>query len=1487
MSRVRRIRHHKQMGNSMKLRSRVALALTMALLGGGAAVAIAPPASADVLTPVILNDGAQNSAGTQWAETQELPDDNGVRQFYATFLVQHTIGRTITGVKADVNFDGTDNTTTVGTTTIASVGGTAQTLAITGGGLETSRVTVPITVGKPGGLSCGFLSGTRSVDAPIRMRVVDSAGVISATTLTTTVRFIEDANCSGVDDFPRLTSASQNLTDVTPGQAITYTFSCDDVDTDFFSTNDECANAIIRYRRLSDGATNTLATKSGMTDNSTQTTTVSFPSRGYYVVEAQLGNEQTPTPNYPNIGAPTNGWWRLGNAVVNDAASSLSDVITFPGANLSSPPSVNPGAVISAQAAVGDTGGVVQAIEWDGNGDGNYTGASPDSRHYTVPLKQSNVIVTPPLASSDLLQSVSTATPGLKPVSARITDNGAFDAADNVRRQLTVSANLRVNAIPVASNVSATTPEDTPTLVSLAAADSDSQPDPLVYDIVSPPNPAQGSLSAVTGNSVTFTPAANFNGISTFTYKARDGGPSTVGAHADSNVVTATVTVTSVNDTPVIDAHSASTNEDTPVVIHATGNDVEDGTNLDYAVSTAPAHGAASCNAADDCTYSPALNFFGTDTFVVRGTDQGTGGLPKQSSTATFTVTVNPVNDPPVPNNDTVNVPEDSVNFPITVTASDVDSLVLTFAAPIDDVDHGTLSCLADTCTYSPTHDYNGPDSFTFTASDGVAPPVTGTITINVTPVNDAPIATNQDINVDEDTPITATLGGTDVDNDPLTVLSLTDPPHGTAALLGPGPNDATYQGDLNFNGIDTFNFVISDGALSDTGTVSVTVNPVNDAPVLNDQTFHATEDTPGILSMVASDVDGDPLTWSIVSGAGSGSVLGSGPDVAYVPLHDTNGNDTFVVKVTDPGGLSDTATITVVVAAVNDQPNANAATITTNEDTPTSLTLDASDVDGDSLAFTAPVVGPFNGSFSCAGASCTYAPNPDFNGTDLITYSVDDGHGGTDTASVTFVVNSVNDAPVSSNDSAVIPEDTSVAFALVATDVDHDILTYTTTAPSHGSLIGVAPNVVYVPNPNYFGTDAFGFTVVDGHGGMSSSSVSLVIQSVNDAPVATGGTAVTNEDTAVSFQLGGTDVEHDPLTFSVTAPPAMGVLSCNVAGACSYTPAADDNGTYEIGYVVSDGSLSDNGVFTIMIAPVNDPPVASNSSVATSEDTALPITLNATDTEHDALTYNIVTSPSNGALRCTTNSCVYTPSPNYHGGDSFVWSVADGNSSPVNATVTISVTSVNDTPTALDTSTDTVEEVPVTFNLLASDVDGDALTYSIDTTTTHGALTVNPTTGVATYTPVMDYNGADTFVFRVTDPSGAFSLGHGSISVTPAPLFPTTLVGEPAIAQVIAKVGVPITNANVVVLNNMKATLTRTDIGTPVAGRTIYFRLSNDQLLCSAVTNANGVGSCGTSLTGIHSFLGGGYTVYFGGDYDYASTGAHGPFAIQVKLTT
>ncbi|HZN15666.1 MAG TPA: Ig-like domain-containing protein [Acidimicrobiales bacterium] len=1447
------------------MRKRLAALMAAALSGLSLAIIAAPPAAATLPAPVILNNGAQNGGNAQWMESQSQPDDGGtsVKQFVATFLVQHAVGRTINNVRIDADFNGTDNASSG---TLVPV--TEQAYVASAGGMETSRVTVAIPIGKPGGFGCTLFGNTiRRVDAPVRMRVQDSTNEQSAT-VSTTVHFVEDVQCGLVADFPSLNSTSQNLTEVTPGQNITYTFQCDDDDIDLFSTDDDCDRANIRWRRLNDGDTSGITLKTGIDDNTDTTQVMSFPSRGYYVVEAQLGNENG---SFPDTGAPTGGWYRLGNAVVNDAASSLVAAMSFSGVSPSSPPSVNPGAAVNAQATVGDNGlntlaDEVQVIEWDADGDNAF-----ERREYTIPSVVGGDIVHPTPSAAMVTQAVTTATPGLKQVNAKITDNGALDAADSIRRQLTFGAQLRVNAIPTASNVPVTTAEDTAATITMVGNDTDNQPDPLTYTIVSGVPAAAGTLSAVSGNQVTFTPALNFNGTTSFTYRVEDGTASTVGAHAPSNTATVNITVTAVNDNPTADPKSKTTNEDTPTTIQATGNDVEDAT-LTWTVNSPPAHGGATCTTSGLCTYSPALNFFGTDTFVVRGTDSG--GL---FATATFTITVNPVNDAPEANDDTVHVPEDSVNFPINLTASDVDSLVLTFTAPVDDVDHGSLTCIGQACTYTAAANYNGPDSFTFSVTDGALADV-GTITIVVDPVNDAPVATDVlDAETNEDVPVDIATTGTDIDTgDTVSVTSVTDPPHGSATIISPALT--TYLGDLNFNGIDTFDFTVSDGnGGTDDGTVVITVHPVNDAPVVNDQTFHVNEDTPALLSVVASDVDGDALQWSIVTPPTSGLLFGSGPDIGYLPGGNFNGTDTFVVQVDDGHGLpnsTDTAVITVIVDPVNDQPLANASSVTTDEDTSVNFSLDASDLDGDTLAITAPVLGPFNGNVVCAAALCEYMPNAEFHGSDLFTFSVDDGHGGTDNASVSITVNSVNDPPVSSGASATTPEDTSVAVTLPATDIDGDMLSYSTTSPAHGTLTGIAPNIVYVPNTNYFGADSFDFTADDNHGGQSSSTITITVTPVNDAPIATGGSVATPEDTSVSFQLGGTDVENDTLTYTVTSPPSVGTLTCNGTGACTYDPPADYSGSAIVRYDVTDGQYTDSGIFTVIVDPVNDPPVVNSSMTSTQEDVPLAITLSASDTEGDTLTYAIESPPSHGTITCSGgNNCTYTPAPNYNGGDAFNWSADDGHAGHMTATVSITVSPVNDAPQALDVSNTTDEEVPVAVPLLANDVDGDPITYTLVSGPSHGSLAISGAT--ATYTPAVDFNGVDTFVYRATDPSGASTTATGTVTVIGLPLIGTYVQAQAATVYVELKVGVP-TNARVALLQ-LAATLRSAATGATLPGRLIDFTIGT-RYICSAYTNANGFATCGTRSDGLVATLNLGYRAAFSGDADYSGSAATAP---------
>jgi len=166
--------------------------------------------------------------------------------------------------------------------------------------------------------------------------------------------------------------------------------------------------------------------------------------------------------------------------------------------------------------------------------------------------------------------------------------------------------------------------------------------------------------------------------------------------------------------------------------------------------------------------------------------------------------------------------------------------------------------------------------------------------------------------------------------------------------------------------------------------------------------------------------------------------------------------------------------------------------------------------------------------------------------------------------------------------------------------------------------------------------------------------------------------------------------------------------------------------------------------------AASNEPPVAYGQSVTTDEDTSVSITLSATDVDGDSLTYSIVDIPSNGTVALLDNMATYTPATNYNGADSFTFKANDGTVDSNTATVSITVTPVNDAPVASDQSTATPEDILVDVTLSATDVDGDSLTYSIVDIPSNGTVALSG--NLTTYTPDENYNGADSFTFKAND---------------------------------------------------------------------------------------------------------------------------------------
>ena len=302
-------------------------------------------------------------------------------------------------------------------------------------------------------------------------------------------------------------------------------------------------------------------------------------------------------------------------------------------------------------------------------------------------------------------------------------------------------------------------------------------------------------------------------------------------------------------------------------------------------------------------------------------------------------------------------------------------------------------------------------------------------------------------------------------------------------------------------------------------------------------------------------------------------------------------------------------------------------------------------------------------------------------------------------------------------------------------------------------------------------------------------------------------------------------------------------------------TPAANFSGNLTVPVYVNDGNANSNTYnLTVAVTAVSDIPTAYSQTVTTNEDTSKAITLTGSDPEGSPLTYSIVSGPAHGALSGTGSAITYTPAADYNGPDSFTFKVSDGAFDSVPATVSITVSPVNDIPLANTQTVTTNEDTGKDITLTGSDVDGDTLTYTILTQPAHGTL--SGTAPNVTYTPAVDYNGPDSFTFKVND--GALDSAPAGVNITVNSVLEPTSVTLSATSPTISRSGQKF-------LVSFTVT-TSSSLGLPTGNVDVK---EGDTILCSAVIDqATGVGSCEVSLAvaGEHNL-----TLLYGGDSEFA----------------
>ncbi|MFH4600430.1 tandem-95 repeat protein [Vibrio diabolicus] len=930
-------------------------------------------------------------------------------------------------------------------------------------------------------------------------------------------------------------------------------------------------------------------------------------------------------------------------------------------------------------------------------------------------------------------------------ISYTISDGELEDEA-----QVSVTVNS-VNDAPIALNDATITEEDTSVTIDVLPNDTDIDGDTLSIESASVPSD-QGQVEIIDGKLV-FTPTENFNGDAEITYTVTDG--------SLTDQATVTVTVNAVNDTPVVESNSADQTlaEDfTPYTIdlNTAFSDVDnvDG-ELTFSVSGNSNIQVAIVNGI--ATFTPTADWNGSEILTFTATDPS-----GESVSQTVNFTVAPVADIVA---DSATVVEDTPTI-IKVLGNDTfkgDDKVVSLDSHNGPA-NGTVSVNPDgSVTYTPNDNYHGTDSFTYIVTSGGVSEST-TVEVNVTPVNDAPVAKDDTAMTDEDTPVTIDVlpNDTDVDGDKLSIQS--------ASVLEAQGKVEIVEGKLvftpaeNFNGDAEITYTITDGSLTDQATVNVTVNAVNDTPVVEssiaDQTL-AEDFTPYTIDLntAFSDVDGD-LTFS-VSGNSNVNVSIENGIATISPTADWNGSEELMFTATDPSGESVSQTVNFTVAPVADIESDRATVV---EDTPTIIKVLGNDTfDGDDKVVSLDTSkGPANGTVSVnPDGSITYTPNDHYHGTDSFTYIVTSG-GVSESTTVNVDVTPVNDAPVATNDTATTQEDTAVTIDVLPndTDIDGDTLRIdSASVPSdQGTVEIVDGKLVFTPAENFHGDAEITYTVTDG-ALTDQATVNVTVNAVNDTPVVESSIAdqtLAEDFTPYSIDLNTafSDVDNvdGELIFSVSGNSNIQVAIVN--GIATITPTADWNGSEILTFTATDPSgesVSQTVNFTV--APVAD--IESDRATVV-EDTPTIIKVLGNDTfegNDKVVSLDTNNGPANGTVSVNPDgSLTYTPNDNYHGADSFTYIVTSGGGSE-STTVNVDVTPVNDAPVATNDNTVTDEDTPVTIDVLPNDTDIDGDKLSIDSASVPSDQgTVEIVDGKLVFTPAENFNGDAEITYTVTD---------------------------------------------------------------------------------------------------------------------------------------
>ncbi|EJG1033332.1 tandem-95 repeat protein [Vibrio parahaemolyticus] len=909
-----------------------------------------------------------------------------------------------------------------------------------------------------------------------------------------------------------------------------------------------------------------------------------------------------------------------------------------------------------------------------------------------------------------------------------------------VSESTTVEVNVTpVNDAPVAKDDIATTQEDTAVTIDVLPNDTDVDGDKLSIQSASVPE-AQGKVEIVDGKLV-FTPAENFNGHAEIIYTVTDG--------ELTDEAKVTVTVNPVNDAPIIK-------------VDAVESITEDAVNTDTVVATLTVRDTDTPE--DQLTVSLENNSNGYFVLVgdeVKLTQAGVDavnndelnlkGLTISASVSdgvnptasdSDSLIVNRVNDAPTVENaiadQVLSEDFDAYTIDLNEVFKDTDSSLEFSASGNNSIQ---ISIVNGVATITPTADWNGKETITFTAKDPSNESVNQTVDFTVAPVVDIEA---DSANVVEDTPTIISVLGNDTFESTDKVVSLdaeNGPKNGTVIVNNDGT--VTYTPDDNYVGEDTFTYIVTSGGVSESAIVEVNVTPVNDAPVAKEDIATTQEDTAVTIDVLSndSDVDGDKLSIESASvPKEQGTVEVVNGKLVFTPAENFNGDAEITYTVTD-GALTDEAKVSVTVNPVNDAPTIKVDAVESitedavNTDTVVA-TLTVRDTDTPEDRLTVSLENNSNGYFVLVGnevkltqAGVDAVNNDELNLKDLtISASVSDGVNPTASDSDSLIVNRVNDAPTVEN--AIADQELSEDFATYTIDLndafkDSDSALNFSVSGNSNVLVSIENGIATIsPTADWNGSETLTFTATDPSGESISQTVNFTVAPVADI-VADKATVV--EDTPTIIKVLGNDTFEggdQVVSLDTNNGPANGTVSVNPDGSVTYTPNDNYHGTDSFTYIVTSGGVSESTTVNVDVTPVNDAPVAKDDIATTQEDTAVTIDAlpNDTDADGDKLSIESASVPKEqGTVEVVNGKLVFTPAENFNGDAEITYTVTDGQLTD-EAKVTVTVNPVNDAPIIKVDAVESITEdavntdtVVATLTVRDTDTPEDQLTVSLE----------------------------------------------------------------------------------------------------------------------------------------------------------------------------